>query len=1038
MASTTAATSMTRGRKRKEAPSGKNEGKRFICQNESCGRSFTRAEHLQRHLLNHSTGEHTCTRCRAHFKRRDLLGKEISMTIYAWGVMEKWETHSRTFCLGSFFPLTFLHVRIHLSHFHTPLQEWMGQTFFCLPSFRVCIVSPTCLAGCWPLRRLKCVVEGEHANKHAERHMARHRQKDEEAGAEGCGILNTRKRMWKDAEGNIVTKKPTLDRNAPGHSHQLSPSLNEDDLQALEGFVPFNPHDEAAPISPPISHDPSLGHSTLDDHDSGIASGYPPTLDANPLSASDSFSPTIDSRFWSSNLPQPEPEPFVTAFDDAPFDDIFNPDTASSFNNPFTTMNNYNWLFDMDLSRQDSIQAVFNDPFQSLQFPTNTVSQPSHAFDLQLDHMTVDKSLSTVGQYGSLPSHRTDSPLQQTPPAPTIISPPLTDEELQTARKMSVQVPEPVINDAAPRTLPQQAPNVAVPADMERPMSMLQPSRSLPIIDELARAQILDLIDITQPTAPDGSIVTRDHPLLSLSCLQTYCDLFFTRFNTAYPLIHMSTFDPSHVDTLLLISVLLLGATYGEKDAHQLAVCIHDVIRPQIFANAGFSAKPDLWVLQTILLVECFGKSRAGQKQHDMSHLFHGLLINLIRRSDCQTIRPPTLDDATEDLEDDWRTWVDAEQKKRLAFLCFMWDTQHAVLFCQSLCMSAFELRSNLPCDQSLWEADSAESWHQQRLRHPNTPLFLSCLKMYLNPGAATVPKNLNALSRALLLHGLMSIAWDMQRRDQTSLGVLDTNPLGNWQARLAASYKCWHADFSAFSTTYASHLPSPSHPLAKEFHAFHTATLALYHAAHILLHTPFLDLQIYAGARHILGRPVARQDYARSQRIVKRWVAENIKEAGKAVWHAAALVDAGVEVLDSADATSASDLGGGRLWHLPWAVYLGTLVVWGVWYARPIPPAAAVAEHGMLKVDDEDEDEIIWDPAAEMKGLLGSVLRSEAERLLEVGYEGGITRGVGKRGTNGLAAVGAGMLEVGRGWRDGMSDVCMILRRMNMLGIPG
>jgi hypothetical protein len=26
-----------------------------------------------------------------------------------------------------------------------------------------------------------------------DRHMTRHRQKDEEAGAEGCGILNTRK-----------------------------------------------------------------------------------------------------------------------------------------------------------------------------------------------------------------------------------------------------------------------------------------------------------------------------------------------------------------------------------------------------------------------------------------------------------------------------------------------------------------------------------------------------------------------------------------------------------------------------------------------------------------------------------------------------------------------------------------------------------------------------------------------------------------------------------------------------------------------------
>src|SRR5690242_12556496 len=133
----------------------------------------------------------------------------------------------------------------------------------------------------------------------------------------------------------------------------------------------------------------------------------------------------------------------------------------------------------------------------------------------------------------------------------------------------------------------------------------------------------------------------------------------------------------------------------------------------------------------------------------------------------------------------------------RLAFLCFMWDTQHAVLFCQSLCMSAFELRSNLPCDQSLWEADSAETWHQLRQKQPPTPRFLSCLKMYLHPNTSAVPKNLNNLSRSLLLHGLMSVAWDMQRRDQTSLGdPISANPLGNWQSRLAISYKAWHADY--------------------------------------------------------------------------------------------------------------------------------------------------------------------------------------------------------------------------------------------------
>ena len=225
----------------------------------------------------------------------------------------------------------------------------------------------------------------------------------------------------------------------------------------------------------------------------------------------------------------------------------------------------------MDLSKQNHMQPVMNDPFPPFQFH-NSVPQPSHAFDLQLDHMVIEKPMSTAAHYGSGPSHRTDSPQQMSPPA-ALITPPLT-EDTRTSRKPSEKgdVTESFDENMNTGGFLRQHSNMQFPTDLERPMSMLQPSRCLPIIDELARAQMLDLIDIIQPVAPDGSLVMRDNPLLSLSCLQTYCDLFFTRFNTAYPLIHMSTFDPCNIDTLLLTSVLLLGATYGEKDAHQLAV----------------------------------------------------------------------------------------------------------------------------------------------------------------------------------------------------------------------------------------------------------------------------------------------------------------------------------------------------------------------------------------------------------------------------------------------------------------------------------
>jgi Fungal specific transcription factor domain len=145
-----------------------------------------------------------------------------------------------------------------------------------------------------------------------------------------------------------------------------------------------------------------------------------------------------------------------------------------------------------------------------------------------------------------------------------------------------------------------------------------QPGSKLPLISSKARDGLMREINQSHPTRPDGSEISSSDPLLSLSSLQHYSDLFFTRFNSSYPLIHQATFDSNNVHNFLLMSILLLGATYSDKEAHLLAICIHDIMRPLIHSSKEFSTRPKLWMLQAILLVECFGKSRAGEKQHDM------------------------------------------------------------------------------------------------------------------------------------------------------------------------------------------------------------------------------------------------------------------------------------------------------------------------------------------------------------------------------------------------------------------------------------
>ena len=389
--------------------------------------------------------------------------------------------------------------------------------------------------------------------------------------------------MWKDTEGKIVTKKPAIANDTqkpPPHVQPQQDAL----LRNLTDFGFFTAHEEEAPISPPDSHNPSLC-SSLDDHDSSIASKHPPTtLESGVLSESQSFL-SVGQRLWSDDLEQSDSDLFsATTLHDTPFDDIFNLDTASSFNNLFTTPSNYSWLFDMNLAQATQVQQQqdAHDPFPDFSFTNSTVSEPRHTLELEIDHMDFDRPVSCSGHCTSNVLPRTDSITQNSPKSPLTISP--LREDLQSELKNSAcLVPTNSSNTQQPIFNSSQTQPGSLLSELERPMSVLQPSRSLPVIHELARQQVLDLIDTMQPTAPDGTILMRDHHLLSLSCIQTYSDLFWVHFNTTYPLIHMPTFETSRINTLLLVAVLLLGATYAEKEAHQIAV------RSKCSGNAKYS-----------------------------------------------------------------------------------------------------------------------------------------------------------------------------------------------------------------------------------------------------------------------------------------------------------------------------------------------------------------------------------------------------------------------------------------------------------------
>jgi hypothetical protein len=186
------------------------------------------------------------------------------------------------------------------------------------------------------------------------------------------------------------------------------------------------------------------------------------------------------------------------------------------------------------------------------------------------------------------------------------------------------------------------------------------------------------------------------------------------------------------------------------------------------------------------------------------------------------------------------------------------------------------------------------------------------------------------------------------------------------------------------------------------EFTRFSTATLAIYHAAHITLNVEILDLQIYAGANHILGRPVTRADYERSRRVVKDWAKPGgSTPAARAAWHAAHLLRDGIMNLDNWDANDS--------FHYPWCLYLSTLTCWAFHDANTADTSPGggssngAADRNWHGVDSHlldsgmVDDSVVWHAKAEMNALVSSMTSAVPKNLW---------RGLGKYPTSGLTAV--------------------------------
>ncbi|KAF7555362.1 hypothetical protein G7Z17_g2261 [Cylindrodendrum hubeiense] len=438
------------------------------------------------------------------------------------------------------------------------------------------------------------------------------------------------------------------------------------------------------------------------------------------------------------------------------------------------------------------------------------------------------------------------------------------------------------------------------------------------------RQEIISYISDIRPVHPNGTLVDKDSSDLSMGKMQHDLDLFFKHFNTEYPLIHPATFDANTAGPMALLAMLIMGATYGSRESHQLSVCLYDAVIPHILSGLISIPMPDLATLQAFLVLECYGMYRAGPYQRENAILIHTLLFNAIRRLSRYHVRARiALPDSLTNHQEDWATFAYAEQYKRLILFVFMWDTQNVSCFSFMPSMSTQSISVHLPCLNELWEATNEESWKRLITQHEEQPKFNDILHSLVEGSDILQSETLSTLPLTFLLHGLMCMCNDMVHFNNKSIYINGTKeedkhwPL--WRLQMMHALDVWKARYDAYSIETVQNTRD-GHVQA-DFEKETVALLALYHTAHIIVNTDVRNLQIAAGAKAVFGHLVTSEDRAESTRLVEQWVQKSPKSAAHAAWHAAQMFREGLLKLQSWDDTEA--------FHYPWCLFIGTLTCW-------------------------------------------------------------------------------------------------------------
>ncbi|GAC95796.1 hypothetical protein PHSY_003372 [Pseudozyma hubeiensis SY62] len=261
-------------------------------------------------------------------------------------------------------------------------------------------------------------------------------------------------------------------------------------------------------------------------------------------------------------------------------------------------------------------------------------------------------------------------------------------------------------------------------------VTALENSFQVAPMTDLAKERMIDEFRYCEVEAEDLQRIQDTLRSIKTSTLNLFVQLYFEHYDPILPILHRATFDPDTCDPLLLAAITCLGALCSKaENAFSYCLLTSSLVHAVSYKLFGINHLRHRYLpsMQTLFLTYALWRNLGDPAKLEYLEGFRNTVLTMARRCrlfeleafevdrNCLTISasssPAHSNPSMDKREQEWLKWVRNQEMVRFNWALLILDSDLSLAWDLPCTVTISELRSPLPCTESLWLAESPEDW---------------------------------------------------------------------------------------------------------------------------------------------------------------------------------------------------------------------------------------------------------------------------------------------------------------------------------------